>query len=101
MIQINNKMLREMKKFYLEGYGTKKIAKKFNLPITTTRNYLIKAGIKFRKASKDKVPISQHNKFINLYQQGKSMKQIAQICNFSFCTVQRHLIKSNIKLKKR
>lgn len=101
MIQINNKMLREMEKLYIDGYGTKKIAKKFNLPVTTTRNYLVKAGIKFRKASKDKVPISEHNKFINLYHKGKSIKQIAQICNVSFSTVQRHLIKSDVKLKKR
>ena len=101
MIQINNEMLREMKKLYLEGYGTKKIAKKFNLPITTTRDYLIKAGTKFRKGSKDKVSISQHNKFINLYQKDKSIKQIAQICNVSFSTVQRHLTKSNINVKKR
>ena len=84
MIQINNKMLREMKQLYIEGYGTKKIAKKFNLAVTTTRDYLLKAGVKFRKASKDKVPISQHNKFINLYQEGNSIKQIAKICNISF-----------------
>lgn len=45
MIQINNKMLRETKKLYIKGYGTKKIAKKFNLAITTARNYLLKAGI--------------------------------------------------------
>lgn len=101
MIQINNKMLREMKELYTEGYGTKKIAKKFNLPITTARDYLLKAGVKFRKASKDIVSISQHNEFINLYHEGKSIKQIAQICNVSFSTVQRHLIKSNMKLKKR
>ena len=37
MIQINNKMLREMEKLYIEGYGNKKIAKKFNLAITTRR----------------------------------------------------------------
>ena len=101
MIQINNKMLREMKQLYIEGYGTKKIAKKFNLAVTTTREYLLKAGVKFRKASKDKVAISQHNRFINLYHKGKSIKQIAQICNVSFSIVQRHLNKSNIKLKKR
>jgi len=101
MIQINNKMLIEMKKLYTEGYGTKKIAKKFNFTVTTTRNYLIKNGIKFREAFKDKVPISQHNKFISVYHKDKSIKEIAQICNFSFSTVQRHLIKSNINLKKR
>ena len=101
MIQINNKMLREMKRLYTDGYGTKRIAKKFNLPITTTRNYLLKSGIKFRKASKDKVLISQHNEFINLYHKSKSMKQIAQICNVSFSAVQRHLNKSKIDLKKR
>lgn len=101
MIQINNTMLEEMRKLYLEGYGTKKIARKFNLPITTTRDYLLKSGITFRKASKDKVSISQHNQFINLYQQGKSIKQIAQICNISFSSVQRHLHKTNINLKKR
>ncbi|MBI3026801.1 hypothetical protein HYY70_01700 [Candidatus Woesearchaeota archaeon] len=101
MIQINNKMLREMKQFYIEGYGTKKIAKKFNLAVTTTRDYLLKAGVKFRKASKDKFSISQHNRFINLYHKDKSIKQIAQICNISFSTVQRHLIKSNTNLKKR
>ena len=94
-------MLEEMKKLYLEGNGTKKIAKKFNLPITTTRDYLLKAGVNFRKASKNVVSISQHNEFINLYQKGKSMKQIAQICNSSFRTVQRHLYKTNIELKKR
>lgn len=94
-------MLREMKQLYIEGYGTKKIAKKFNLAVTTTRDYLLKAGVKFRKASKDKVPISQHNKFINLYQEGNSIKQIAQICNISFSTVQRHLHKGNVNLKKR
>ena len=101
MIQINNKTLEEMRNLYLEGYGTKKIAKKLNLPITTTRNYLLKTGIKFRNSSKDKVPISQHDKFINLYHEGKSIKQIAQICNTSFSTVQRHLYKSKITLKKR
>src|SRR3989344_9418771 len=101
MIQINNDMLEEMRKLYLEGNGTKIIAKKFNLSITTTRYYLLKAGIKFRKASKDTVSISQHNEFINLYHEGKSIKQIAQICNISFSTVRRHLIKSNLNLKKR
>jgi len=101
MIQINDKMLREMKKLYIEGYGTKKISKKFNLAITTARNYLLKAGIKFRNASKDIISISQHNRFINLYLKGKSMKKIAQICNVSFSTVRRHLIKSNLDLKKR
>ena len=101
MIQINNNMLEEMKKLYLEGHGTEKIARKFNLSITTTRNYLLKSGVIFRKASKDKVSISQHNEFINLYQQGKSIKQIAQICNSSFRTVQRHLHKANVSLKKR
>jgi len=40
MIQINNKMLREMRNLYLEGYGTKKIAKKLKLHITTIRDYL-------------------------------------------------------------
>lgn len=101
MIQINNKTLEEMRNLYLEGYGTKKIAKKLNLPITTTRDYLLKIGITFRKASKDKISISQHDKFINLYHEGKSIKQIAQICNTSFGTVQRHLYKSNVTLKKR
>lgn len=53
-------MLEEMRVLYLERHGTKQIAKKFNLPVTTTRNYLLKAGVEFKKSFKDKVPISQH-----------------------------------------
>ena len=64
MIQINNKMLREMKKLYIEGYSIEKIAKKFNLAYSSTRNYLLKVGAKFKTASKDVVSISQHDKFI-------------------------------------
>jgi len=101
MIQINNKMLREMKKLYIEGYSIEKIAKKLDLAYSSTRDYLLKAGVKFRTSSKDKISISQHNKFINLYHEGKSIKQIAQICNVSFSTVRRHLIKANSNLKKR
>src|SRR3989338_4837193 len=101
MIQINNKILVEMRKLYIEGLSIEKIAKKFNLANSSTRNYLLKAGAKFKTASKDVVSISQHNKFINLYQEGKSIKRIAQICNVSFSTVRRHLIKSNLNLKKR
>ena len=101
MIQINNKILAEMRKLYIEGYSIEKIAKKFNLAYSSTMDYLLKADVKFGTASKDKVSISQHNKFINLYHKGKSIKQIAQICNVSFSTVRRHLIKSNLNLKKR
>ena len=101
MIRADNKTLKEMKKLYIKGYGTGKIATKFSLAKTTTRKYLLKSGIKFRKAPKDKVSIPQHNRFVNLYRKDKSINKIAQIYNTSFSTVRRHLIKANLDLKKR
>ncbi len=90
-----------MIRLYKQGLGTNKIAKKLNLGKTTIRKYLLKNKIKFRKASKEKINIDLHKKFIKLYGRDLSIKQIAQMCGVSFSAVRRHLHKEHIDLKKR
>lgn len=100
MAKVNLTQEKQIIRLYKQGFGTDSIAKKLNLGKTTIRKYLLKNEIKFRKASKEKINIGLHKKFIKLYGGGLSIKQIAQRCGVSFSAVRRHLHKEHIDLKK-
>jgi hypothetical protein len=101
MKKVTEKMKEDFVNYYNKGCGTDIIARKFNVGKTTVRKYLLKSGIKFRLAPKNIISSEMHKKFIEMYKQGLSIKQIANNCNSAFFTVQRHLYKSEIKLRLR
>lgn len=92
---------KSMVLLYKKGLGTDKISKKIGMSKTSVRNNLLKKNVRFRISPKDAVNIYLHRRFVELYKKGWSINQIAQNCDFSFSTVQRHLHKEDINLKKR
>lgn len=98
---ITKNLEEKMNSLYKKGSGTTKISKKLKIGKTTVRSHLLKMNTKFRKAPKDKISTSLHERFVNLYKKELSVKQIAQKCNVSFSTVLRHLKKEGINLKER
>jgi orotate phosphoribosyltransferase-like protein len=86
---------------YKRGYGTDRISNKLNIGKTSVRKYLIKNKIKFRTPPKEVVSESLHHKIISLYDKELSMKEIAKKCHLSYASVNRHMHKENVELKKR
>jgi len=86
---------------YRQGLGTDTIARRLDLGKTTIRKYLLRSNARFRPAPKDVISSKLHKKFIKLYKKGLSIKKIAELCNSTFATVNRHLHKEGITLKKR
>jgi orotate phosphoribosyltransferase-like protein len=99
MIKVSEDLKREFVNLYKKGLGTWKIAKKFNLGLTTVRNHLLKAGVRFRQ--KKKITGKLVEEFVSLYNKGLSIKQIAKKFNVAFSTVRNHLRSTNVKLRPR
>ncbi len=101
MKKVTEKMKKDMANLYKQGFGTDIIAKKLLIARTTVRYSLSGMGVKFRKAPNEVVSPSLHDKIVDLYKKDLPIKNIANKCNISFATVQRHLNKEDIKLKLR
>ena len=86
---------------YKKGYGTDRISNKLNIGRTSVRKYLIRNKIRFRTPPKEIVSEFLHNKIISFYNKKLSMKEIAKKCHLSYASVNRHMHKENVELKKR
>ncbi len=87
---------QEIIDLYNSGFGSVRIAKRFNCHDNTIRRYLRKNNISLRPHTK--VSLDTTKEFVKLYERGLGTWKIAKIFNVGLNTVRYHLLK-NLKLR--
>lgn len=86
--KLTDRQLRKMTNMAKDGLSTEAIAKELGVKVSTVRYRLSHTGIREKTTHVSK---SEVNKFIRLHNEGKTIKEIAKICNRGKNTVSRHL----------
>jgi len=89
-------LIEKYKELSKKGYGYYKIAKELNMPVTTTKRYMKKLGIKTINSPYDHVEIPL-DKLKELINQNKSTYQIAKMLSSSQTNIRYWLKKYNLK----
>ena len=98
--KVTDEIANKMIELYNKGWSIYKIANHFNVDKKTVRRYLKKHGIKIKNKQNRKVTNEMIMKWIQLYKDGLTVRQIAVMYSIGYETVRKWLIKSGIKMRK-
>ncbi|AIJ06136.1 hypothetical protein JH146_1294 [Methanocaldococcus bathoardescens] len=98
--KVTDEIANKIVELYNKGWSIYKIANYFNIDRKTVRRYLKKHGIEIKNKQCRKVTNEMIIKWIKLYKDGLTVRQIATMYNIGYETVRKWLIKSGINMRK-
>lgn len=96
-MKLPNEVVNKIVELYSDGLSSVAIGRQLGIPFWTIINCLENRGIKRRTWRK--IPVEEETKISELYLQGKTIKEIAELYNVGNTTIKRYLDKYSVPMR--